>query len=313
MNQPGRSCPLHYRYSTMVFSREPELQADTLYVVGGLYGNQPALDTVLNMIAEERGSTALVFNGDFNWFNIDDAGFAGINSVVLVHRALRGNVETELAADDSGAGCGCAYPDSVPDAEVARSNEILERLRASARDFPDLRAQLGKLAMHAVAQVGELRIGIVHGDAESLAGWRFDVSALDDSDRNEHLNTLFTAARVDGFASSHTCLPALREYSVEDGKRWVINNGAAGMPNFTNTNFGVLSRISVRPLTPGRSLYGLQTQNVFVDALPIHYDHTRWLDEFLINWPPGSPGYASYYSRIVSGPDYRLDRAKAAR
>jgi hypothetical protein len=313
MNQPGRSCPLHYRYSAAVFSREPELQADTLYVVGGLYGNRPALDTILNMFAEERGSTALVFNGDFNWFNIDDAGFAGINSVVLAHRALRGNVETELAADDSSAGCGCAYPDSVPDEEVARSNDILEQLRNTAQRFPALRAQLSALPMHAVAQVGGLRIGIVHGDAESLSGWRFDVSAFNDSAQRKYLNTVFAAAPVDGFASSHTCLPALREFSVEDGKRWVINNGAAGMPNFKNTNFGVLSRISVRPLTPGRSLYGLQTRNVFVDALPIHYDHTRWHNEFLANWSLGSPGYASYYSRIVSGPDYRLDRAKATR
>ncbi len=165
---PGRSCPLHYRYAPSVFAREPDFQTDTLYVVGGLYGNQPALDTIQKMASQERGSTTIIFNGDFNWFNRDDAGFEAINRVVLSHRVLRGNVETELSADDGSAGCGCAYPDSVPEAEVVRSNQILQRLRDTARRFPSLRAQLKQLPMQAVAGVGDLRIGVVHGDAQSL-------------------------------------------------------------------------------------------------------------------------------------------------
>jgi hypothetical protein len=311
--RPGRSCPLDYRYPPSVFTREPDLQADTLYVVGGLYGNRPALETVLNMLSEERGFTALMFNGDFNWFDFDDESFEAINTAVLSHRALRGNVETELASDDASAGCGCGYPDSVPEADVARSNQILEQLRDTARRFPALRARLGRLPMHAVARVGDLRIGIVHGDAESLAGWQFDVSALDDASQRGHLGDIFNSARVDGFASSHTCLPALREFSAEDGNHWVINNGAAGMPNFSNTQFGLLSRISVRPSAVHSSLYGLREKGVFVDALPIRYDHARWVYEFLANWAPGSPGYASYYERIVNGPIYQAERAKAAR
>ena len=35
----------------------------------------------------------------------------------------------------SAAGCGCGYPDSVGDAEVARSNAILAQLRETARGF----------------------------------------------------------------------------------------------------------------------------------------------------------------------------------
>jgi hypothetical protein len=231
----------------------------------------------------------------------------------LSHQALRGNVETELSGDDDSAGCGCGYPDSVPEADVARSNQILEQLCGTARRFPALQARLGRLPMHAVARVGDLRIGIVHGDAESLAGWQFDVSALDDSDQREYLSDIFASARVDGFASSHTCLPALREFSVRDGKCWVINNGAAGMPNFKNTQFGLLSRISVRPSASHSSLYGLRANGVFVDALAIRYDQARWVDEFLANAAPGTPAYASYYNRIVNGPTYELERAKPAR
>jgi len=36
--QPGRSCPRHYRYSPAVFARPADLKAQSLYIVGGLYG-----------------------------------------------------------------------------------------------------------------------------------------------------------------------------------------------------------------------------------------------------------------------------------
>ena len=308
--RPGRSCPVRYRYPLTVFAREPDIHADTLYVVGGVYGNRQAMDTILTMFGVEQGSKALVFNGDFNWFNTDAEGFEAINREVLSHIALRGNVETELASDDTGAGCGCAYPDSVSDAEVARSNQMLEQLRNTARRFPALRQKLAQLPMHVVAQVGAARIGLVHGDAKSLAGWEFDVSALDDPTQRAQAISTFATAKVDGFASSHTCLPVLREFSVADRVHWVINNGAAGMPNFANTKFGLLTRISKSAAPPGIALYGLSTAGVFIDALPIHYDHTRWLADFCANWPSGSPGFESYYKRIVSGPNYEMNRAK---
>ncbi len=310
--RPGRNCPLHYRYPASVFARQPDLSVDTLYLVGGLYGNMPALQAVLAMFAQERGTAALMFNGDFNWFNADEQTFTAINTAVLSHYALRGNVETEIAADDASAGCGCGYPDSVSDADVARSNAMLERLRETARRFPALRERLRALPMHAVARVGALRVGIVHGDAESLAGWQFDVSALDDAGQQAHLGALFAAARVDGFASSHTCLPALREFSLAQGCHWVINNGAAGMPNFARTHFGVLTRISVHADPSGSSLYGLRSKGVFIDALPVAYDQTRWLESFLANWSADSAGHASYYQRIVNGPDYEISRARVA-
>jgi len=159
--RPGRSCPRHYRYSPAVFSRAADLKAQSLYIVGGLYGNPFALEAVLAM-ARREGAT-LVFNGDFNWFNVDPAEFEGVNKTVLRHAALRGNVETEIAGEDSGAGCGCAYPEWVGEAEVERSNEILRRLRGTAGAYPELRERLAVLPMHLVAEVAGLRIGIVHG------------------------------------------------------------------------------------------------------------------------------------------------------
>ncbi len=308
----GRSCPLSYRYSPAVFKRAPEVHADTVYVIGGLYGNLAALESIFALATQEPVAPSLVFNGDFNWFNCDAAGFEAINRQVLRHVALRGNVETELASDNSEAGCGCAYPDSVSDAEVQRSNEILDTLRACAARFPALRAQLGALPMHIVAQVGDLRAAIVHGDAESLAGWGFAHDALDAPQSVALLERAFDAAQVDLFASSHTCLPVARQFVFPKRHGAVINNGAAGMPNFAASHCGVLTRIS-RHASVHPTLYGFSLCGVQVDALPVYYDQKRWVESFLANWPPGSASHESYFKRIIQGPQYALADAAPRR
>ena len=87
---PGRSCPLHYRYAPTSFARDAEAECETLYVVGGLYGNESALNSVLELFDREIGHKRLVFNGDFNWFNVAPASFESINRRVLGFDALRG-------------------------------------------------------------------------------------------------------------------------------------------------------------------------------------------------------------------------------
>jgi hypothetical protein len=169
-NVPGRACPPSYRYADGELKRAPDLYVETMYVVGGLYGNEQALDNVIALHAAEPESV-LVFNGDFNWFNVAAESFLRINRCVLAHIALRGNVETELASDDASAGCGCGYPAWVGDVEVARSNAIMARLRATASSAPQLRARLGQLPMSLIAEIGDARVAVVHGDLESLAGW----------------------------------------------------------------------------------------------------------------------------------------------
>ena len=99
---PGRICPTSYRYSARDFDRDPEIVADTLYVVGGLYGNVEALEAVEALAAREPGPVTLAFNGDFHWFDVAHTDFARVTHAVLEHRAIRGNVETEIAAEDTG-------------------------------------------------------------------------------------------------------------------------------------------------------------------------------------------------------------------
>ncbi len=307
MSGAGRICPVSYRHGASALAQTPERHADILYVIGGLYGNLPALDAIDALARAESGPVTLCFNGDFNWFNVDDKGFNAVNERVLRHDAILGNVEAELVSNSSEAGCGCAYPEAVDTGVVERSNAIHMRLKRTAARHPALLAKLGELPMFARYRVGDLRVGVVHGDADSLAGWRFDAAELDTKRDDHWRSTAFAAAKVDVFASSHTCLPAMRRFAY-DGDKLVANNGAAGMPNFSGTNFGVLTRISLHP-SPHRTLYGTYLKETHIDALPIHYDAQAWQDDFLANWPQGSPAWQSYFNRITDGPDHVLDRA----
>lgn len=305
--RPGRTCPLGYRYSPAALAREPDFHAETLYVVGGLYGNPFALESVLDLARAEPGPVTLVFNGDFNWFNVDRATFAAVNAEVLEHRALRGNVETEIANETGGADCGCGYPESVSDAEVARSNEVIMRLRDVARAFPDVRGALGRLPMHFVASVGGLRIGIVHGDAESLAGWSYSPEALAHSSGIDRLRGHFDAANLDVIASTHTCRSLSVALPAGARKRVLFNNGAAGMPNFSGQHCGLMTRISARRAED--ALYGTDVRSVYVEAVPVRYDHDRWLEAFLANWPHASAAHESYFQRISRGPEWDVSSA----
>ncbi|HLX22373.1 MAG TPA: hypothetical protein VKR38_03415 [Usitatibacter sp.] len=308
--RPGRNCPVDYRYPPASLSRHPEIVADAIYIVGGLYGNVEALDRILTMVAAERGA-ALVFNGDFHWFDVAREDFLAVNGIVTGTHAIRGNVETEIAAEESGAGCGCAYPLDVSDAEVSRSNRILERLRDTAREFPRLREELGALPMNLVAQVGGARVGIVHGDASSLAGWGFAHDRMREPGHRRWLENAFRDSCVDIFASSHTCLPALRTFDFGAGEVAVANNGAAGMPNFAGRCSGILTRIGSKA-HGGETLYGAKVREVHVEAIEIAYDGDRWAKRFLASWPEGSPAHDSYWRRMSEGPRFDMENVIAA-
>jgi hypothetical protein len=309
----GRNCPVSYRYAPTVLCGDPSVRTGVLYVVGGLYGNELALDAVLNMFATETGRKHLIFNGDFNWFNTSPEGFRRINETVLSFDATRGNVETELApltSGDTGGGCGCAYPDWVSDDVVMRSNMIMHRLTATAARFPALQRRLAMLPMWKRIDVGGIPLGIVHGDAESLAGWGFAQEHLADPTHLVQVQRWFDLAAVRLFACSHTCLPVLQALSDTGGRKClVINNGAVGMPNFSGLRESLLTRIATTPYAGGRSCYGTRLDGLFVDALSIKYDYAQWQEKFLAEWPIGSAAYASYWNRIRVGPSYRMEQA----
>ena len=222
---PGRSCPLHYRCAPTSFARAAEAECETLYVVGGLYGNESAPGSVLEMFDRETGRKRLVFNGDFNGFDVAPASFEAIN---------RG----------------------------------------------------------------------VHGDAESLAGWGFAQESLQARAHRQRVRAWFDAAQVDVFASSHTCAPVFHALPMAGRPLapLVLNNGAAGMPNFRNDLAGLLTRISVRPFRGRERRYGDVRGAVHLDAIAIEIDSPTWQQSFLRQWPPGSDAHTSYSQRITHGP-----------
>ena len=344
----GRSCPLHYRYRPAVFDSAAAFQCEALYVVGGLYGNEQALAAVLQLFEREPlplGRKRLVFNGDFNWFNITPDAFERINRTVLGHHATRGNVETELCTNDAwdglDAGCGCAYPDWVGNDTVSWSNQIMHSLRATAQGQAAIKAQLAALPMWLRVDVGEAtrsvqRVAVVHGDAQSLAGWGFAQEVI--AANPEQLSDWFDAAQVDVFASSHTCLPVFyRQWGQGRGSRpgagpgagavplslplrahrgtmqTVLNNGAAGMPNArataTQPGHGIVTRIATRPFDGPQRLFGFTQGGLHMDALAVVYDHRQFASDFLAQWPPGSAAHRSYWQRIDQGPGFDLQSA----
>ena len=319
----GRSCPLAYRYQPEALAGTAQLEADTLYVVGGLYGNPAALAAVLERVGREpSGSPAIVFNGDFHWLDMLPADFHTIGVTVLAHHATKGNVEAELASDED-AGCGCAYPDYVGDDVVDRSNQIMTRLRATASRFPGLVERLGDLPRHLTAGVGGHRVGILHGDPESLAGWRLALEAMEPGDpvvrrqvgwRGQPTTTAdlldwFGRANVRVLASTHTGLPYAQLVPDGGAHRLVINNGTAGLPNFAGTTYGVMTRLSSHPRPPADSLYGISIGGLRGDALPVRFDPAQWKERFLAQWPPGSPGHHAYFTRITRGTHLQLHQA----
>jgi len=314
----GRSCPLHYRYSPSMFAcPAPEhlSELEVLYVVGGLYGNEAALQRVIELFEQESGRARLVFNGDFHWFDADPAVFSRIQQTVMRFEALRGNVETELADDssDTNAGCGCAYPDWVGDNVVERSNRIHNVLRSCITTAQQ--RELQALPMWLRADVGALRLGLVHGDAQSLAGWGFAQEHLRDDQHRDAVERWLDQARVDAFASTHTCLPVFQRLGAgagaqgASGARWVFNNGAAGMPNFQGDPAGLVTRVALTPFKGPERRFGVVERGVHIDALAIDIDAAAWQRQFQQLWPEGSDAHASYFQRIQHGPVYHLKDA----
>ncbi|MES2817557.1 MAG: hypothetical protein V4812_01035 [Pseudomonadota bacterium] len=289
----GRDCPLDYRLPRDAFAGEPLFDCPALYVVGGLYGNRQALAAVEKRLAAEPGAR-LVFNGDAHWFDRDPEIFQAIEQGLSAHLALRGNVETELGRlESSGAGCGCAYPLEVDDAVVERSNAIQAELNSTVQNLPGLAGRLAARPATALVAVGGQRVAISHGDEQSLAGWACAREALGEPERQQQLDQWLAAHRLSVLATSHTCSAVA--LNLQHGA--LINNGAAGLPNFSGGRYGLLSRIATT--AHPAALYRCQRDGLFIEALPLNYQHEAFLADFDRQWPAGSPAAQSYRSRIL--------------
>lgn len=310
MNRPGRTCPIDYRVDQRIYTdKTNDINADTIYVVGGLYGNHEALKEIEKMRLDEDYEPIIMFNGDIHWFDIELKDFKkieeGINNISFdsdvnkpSHYEILGNVEAELIREsDINVGCGCSYPDCVDDGAVDRSNLIHSIMKSNIYQEKEMIDILKERQKAMVFSLGGKRIAITHGDEESLAGWKCSRENLSDKSRQEDLKAWFEEHDIDIIACTHTCAPA----AYSDGKNAVINNGASGMPNFEGENFGLLTRISKR--ASDKAIYRECLDGLYIEALPIRYDRDRFLEWFDSRWPSGSPADISYRDRIVNGTD----------
>ena len=315
MAVPGRSCPMSYRYRPEDLAIPAQHTATTLFIVGCLYGNVAALAAVLARAEQEAPPAAILFNGDFHYLDIEDDAFSTVGRGVARHLMTLGNVEAALIAGADDAGCGCAYPDYIEDAIVERSNAVVAELCETASRHDDLVKLLAPLPRHLTINVGGLRVGVIHGDPESLAGWGLALEALEPEDAALRQSTGWRGtpttqatvadwlrrAQVRVLACTHTGLPYAQDYEVDGQRHVVINNGGAGLPDFRDRSEGVVTRLSTQPLTPSDSLYGTTLDGVRCDALALRYDAVAWRNQFLAAWPPGSPAHTSYAARVTHG------------
>lgn len=303
MSEAGRSCPIHYRYRPESLCKAPEAIADdVLYVIGGLYGNPCALDAIEAMAAAERTAgrrVRLLFNGDFNWFNASDELFSSINERVLSHDAMLGNVEYELAHPSDGAGCGCAYPEFVETRVVERSNRIMLRLQGIASGHVEVQQRLADLARWRCLIFGGLKVLVLHGDPESLAGWGLSHEAFGAGNQSQ-VDDWFRRTGADIMVCTHTCVPLVWSGSVDGRPRWVFNNGSAGMGNLSGDPRGLFVRLSqTAPLE--EPIVACSPAGVHCSLLPVAFDQDAWLAQFDTLWPEGSDAALSYRGRILSG------------
>lgn len=160
-------------------------------------------------------------------------------------------------------------------------------------------------------------------DPESLAGWGLALEAMEPGDpvlrrrlgwqgqatTPTVVGRWLERAGVSVLACTHTGLPFAQDFLVAGERRLVINNGAAGLGNFAGATYGVATRLSGDLRAPADSLYGITIGSLRCDAVPVLFDPARWRARFLAQWPPGSPAYRSYLSRVERGTPLRPQQA----
>ncbi len=300
----GRFCPPHYFYGPGELAKASEKYTDEIIVAGGIYGNLEALNTLRSFNLPSKN---VVLGGDFNWFNISPDLFEEVNLKAMEFTTILGNVEMELVSPTDNVGCGCAYPESVPEIEVSNSNQIMTALQSTSEKFITILDQLEQRPKYARFNIGSLRVLIVHGDTESLSGWSFSRESLPLVKESTQYTDLLNRSNADVIACSHTCLPAIKLLTHAENTKLIINNGAAGMPNFKGELFGLATRFGTNPSNQYKSVWSTRIDDVFIDLIKIQYDQSRFMDQFTRTWAPGSAAHTSYFGRLTSGTQIPLD------
>ena len=275
-------------------------------VIGGLYGNMQSLKE----IKKYEKNNQLIFNGDFHWLNKKKEEFVAVQEFINNHIALKGNIEESLSNSKNFDNCNCDYPDYFPPEETIYSNEIFSQLKKTYLSCEDYKNHFDQLGTQLYIPIKNgPNIFITHGDLQSLSGWMFSVRSINKINKGKFLK-FFNKVNADVIISSHTCLPVFCHATDTNGEdKLLLNNGAAGMPNFRNKNFGIIIRISSSKSIDEKVLYRKKIKNYFFEAIKLEYSNKNFIKEFLINWPSKSSGYKAYFDRISNGPSFDLSES----
>ncbi|MEI0560020.1 hypothetical protein R4L22_00380 [Brachyspira pilosicoli] len=297
-------CPSDYALDKDSFKKVININNSTLYIVGGLYGNIESLKEINKMIENEKDKDILlIFNGDMHWFDKSADDFKKIEDMSENSQKLLGNVEKELFREGDYNGCGCSYPSYVSDDIVNRSNIIHKELKKVMDILPKYKNILSGRKKNITVEMMGQKIAITHGDEKSLSGWECSNESLERYERQNELDNWFIENDIDILASTHTCFPA----AVKLKNGIVINNGAAGMPNFKGKLYGLITRISNS--VNENAVYRDRINNLYAEAVPVRYDNDRFLKWFDNLWPLGSEASVSYRDRIINGTEYGIEKA----
>ena len=230
---PGRSCPLHYRYDPTPCARRQQMTGPTTYSMSSAACTATSRRWSRSCVlyAREVGrrrDKRLVFNGDFHWFDADAGSFERIQTPgagASTRCAAMSRPSSPIGQTDSDAGCGCAYPDWVDDGVVERSNRILQRLRATARPYPALRAAGGPADVAARRRGRRCAWPSCTATPQSLAGWGFAAGAPARCRRTgDKLRGWFDAATgrrcLPAATPACRCSPAAGRRPGRDARRW---------------------------------------------------------------------------------------------
>ena len=266
------------------FSDQTEFQTDELWIAGGAYGNISAIKK-LNEMAQDA---TIVYNGDLHWFDAEISAFDEVKSLTANAIKLNGNVEMELKrAQDLG--CGCNYPPYEEEIIVKNAELIHARLKSIGADFSIFNDRKTTLCVN----VAGVKVAVTHGDEKMLNGWGLDHEILKTQARREEIKKWFERTKFDILATSHTCKAAVLNFA----NKAILNNGSAGMPNFSEFVSGLVARIAVTPHE--KALFRSKIGDIFAELVLLKYDKKEFLKYFESIWSEDSPASVSYKARIL--------------
>ena len=185
-----------------------------LLIFGGPYSNLEATTAVFDAAKHlSIGPERVICTGDVVAYGADAVATATLVRNFGCH-VVMGNCEESLASGMSD--CGCGFPD----------DSACQRLSSAWFDHADrtvgtdLRSWMAKLPRRIDVHLGNARLAVVHGGAESIN--RFIFASTPAAIKAAEID----AAGVDGIIGGHCGIPFTQ---VVDGRLW-HNAGAVGMP-----------------------------------------------------------------------------------